>query len=242
MPFHRMYENGSYPECLATTLSFLAVPVDEVDQVEESARDRSHWSDLCRTAMLSKVSRNVVPPIISEMTAKGSTRLLIRAMQMKFEILRKIDLDASLAWAFMNAADVGNMKCAMRNCQHVCGDFAPIQVRGLTREADDIYNGPLAARGEASSSPQFSIPEFIARFPRSMYVIVCSHSCRRHAESLMHLWLGRECWHPLRGTRLMTMEDFNIYDANSTEEFEYGSSSSNSLFEEEHGRVFFPSS
>ena len=189
-------------ECLAVTLCFLAVSVDELDQVEEASRDRSQWTDVFRTAMLSKVSRNIVQQIIVEMMARGSTRLLVRTLQIKFEIIAKIDLDV-LAYR------AGNIKCAMRNCARVAGRFVPAHAGRGIYAADDAYDGPLAARRESAASPQIEIVDWIARYRETKYVLVCSHPCRRHAKTLQNLWPGCDSWPLLRGTTWMRKSELD---------------------------------
>ena len=202
MPFHLLCEN-LLRECLAITLRFLVVSVDEVDQVEEASRDRSQWADVFRTSLLSMVSRKIVPQVIGEMMARGSARLLVRSLQIKFEITAKIDLDVL-------ATPSGYMKCAIRNCAGVAGRFVPVHTGCEIYAADDAYDGPLGSFFESSSSiPQMKIVDWIAKFRDTKYVVVCSHPCWRHAETLAHLWPGRDSWQPLRGTRQMTKAELD---------------------------------
>ena len=128
--------------------------------------------------------------------ARGSTRLLVRTLQIKFEIIAKIDLDVL-------ASRAGNIKCAMRNCARVAGRFVPAHAGRGIYAADDAYDGPLAARRESAASPQIEIVDWIAKYRKSKHVIVCSHPCWRHAKTLANLWPGCDRWQPLRGTRKM---------------------------------------
>ena len=77
---------------------------------------------------------------------RGSTRLLVRTLQMQFEIKAKIDLD-------VQASRAGNIKCAMRNCARVAGRFVPALAGRGTYTADVAYDGPLFTQGENSGMP-----------------------------------------------------------------------------------------
>ena len=163
-------------ECLTITLCFLAASVDEVDQVEEASRNRSQWTDVYRTSLLSKVSRKTVQQIMGEMMGTDCTRLLVRTLQMKFEITAKVDLDVLISRD-------GNIKCAMRKCARVAGRFVPALAGRGIYAADDACDGPLFTQGETAACPQMEIAEWIARYRETKYVIVCSipvGAMRRH--------------------------------------------------------------
>ena len=142
------------------------------------------------------------------MMGRGSARLLVRTLQIQFEIKAKIDLD-------VQASRAGNIKCAMRNCARVAGCFVPALAGRGIYAADDAYDGPLFTQGETAACPQMEISDWIARSRETKYVIVCSHPCWRYAKTLAHLWPGRDRWQPLRGTRKMMKADLDKLDEES---------------------------
>ena len=143
----------------------------------------------------------MVNPCIAQMQLSHARRLLILAWKMRRVIRMEVNVEQlhSTPWS------LDNRGCAMRKCKQKTGIFVPWHAGGnIYHTGSRSYSGPLATRGETSTSSidgPARIEDWINE--KGPHLVVCSFGCLQDIRCLQVRWPRRtgECmWQILRGT------------------------------------------